>query len=53
MKLRNRGYLLNHKTVQMLIKEPGPKCMVNQKWAADVAGFSLSGRKLYLSPIPD
>lgn len=82
MGLRNRGYLLNHKTVQKLMKGLGLKCMVrmkkyrsyrgeagkaapnllnrdfhtekpNQKWATDVTGFSLFGRKLYLPPILD
>ena len=82
MELRNRGSLLNHKTVQKLMKELGLKCMVrmkkyrsyrgeagkaspnllnrdfhtekpDQKWATDVTGFSLFGRKLYLSPILD
>ena len=31
MELRNRGYLINHKTVQRLMKELGIKCMVRIK----------------------
>lgn len=31
MELRNRGYVLNHKTVQKLMKELGLKCMVRMK----------------------
>lgn len=31
MELRNRGYILNHKTVQKLMKELGLKCMVRMK----------------------
>ena len=31
MELRNRGYLINHKTVQRLMKELGIKCMVRMK----------------------
>ena len=31
MELRNRGYQLNHKTVQRLMKIPGLKCMVRIK----------------------
>ncbi len=31
MELRNRGYILNHKTVQKLMKELGLKCMVRIK----------------------
>ena len=31
MELRNRGYLINHKTVQRLMKEIGIKCMVRMK----------------------
>ena len=31
MELRNRGYRLNHKTVQKLMKELGLKCMVRMK----------------------
>ena len=31
MELRNRGYVLNHKTVQRLMKELGLKCMVRMK----------------------
>ena len=28
MELHNRGYVINHKTVQRLMKELGIKCMV-------------------------
>ena len=31
IELRNRGYLINHKTVQRLMKEIGIKCMVRMK----------------------
>ena len=31
MELRNRGFCLNHKTVQKLMKESGLKCMVRMK----------------------
>lgn len=31
MEMRNRGYILNHKTVQKLMKELGLKCMVRRK----------------------
>ena len=31
MELRNRGYVLNHKTVQKLMKKLGLKCMVRMK----------------------
>lgn len=31
MELRNRGFCLNHKTVQKLMKELGLKCMVRMK----------------------
>lgn len=82
MELRNRGYVLNHKTVLKLMNECNIKCQVrmrkyrsykgevgkvapnmlqrdfkadkpNQKWVTDVTEFSLSGKKLYLSPILD
>ena len=80
--LHKRNFLLNHKTVQRLMKELGLVCRVrmkkyrsykgevgkiapnllnrdfraekpNQKWVTDVTEFSLSGEKLYLSPILD
>lgn len=82
LELRNRGYPINHKTVQRLMKEGNLVCRVrlkkyqsykgevgkiapnllerdftttapNQKWTTDVTEFSLSGEKLYLSPILD
>ena len=31
IELRNRGFCLNHKTVQKLMKESGLKCMVRMK----------------------
>lgn len=31
MELNNRGYEINHKTVQRLMKQPGLKCMVRLK----------------------
>lgn len=38
MGLRNRGYSLNHKTVQKLMKELGLKCMVRMKNIVLVVG---------------
>ena len=62
--LHSRGFAVNHKTVQRLMKELGLICRVrlnrdfhadrtNQKWVTDVTEFNLFGEKLYLSPILD
>lgn len=80
--LKNKGYIINHKTVLKLMNLCGIKCQVrlrkyrsykgdvgkiapnllqrdfrankpNEKWSTDVTEFSITGKKLYLSPIID
>ena len=57
MVLHSRGFLLNHKTVQRLMKELGLVCRVRIKkyrsYKGEIGEFSLFGQKLYLSPILD
>lgn len=82
MVLKQKGLIVNHKTVARIMAESGLKSLVrikryksykgqqgkiaknllkrnfnaykpNQKWVTDVTEFSVSGEKLYLSPILD
>ena len=82
LEIKNKGILINHKTVLRLMRILGLKSLIrvkkyksyrgehgkiapnilkrnftatmpNQKWATDVTEFSVSGKKLYLSPIID
>ncbi len=82
MVLKQKGLIINHKTVARIMAESGLKSLVrtkkyksykgqqgkiaknllkrnfkadkpNQKWVTDVTEFSVSGEKLYLSPVLD
>ena len=45
----NKGYQIAPTILARNFKASAP----NQKWATDVTGFNISGKKLYLSPIID
>jgi len=55
LELRNRGFVVNHKKVQHLMKVLGLTARIREKCYTDVTEFAIpnSTQKLYLSPVLD